>query len=137
MKVIYQLEQAIYTNIMQSENLASVIKGVFFTNQDNAELPYILIDNVEMNNICLHEDIEYEVKFNLSLFIRDMSSEALYEMHENIKKAITINYLSLADYNVKNINEVRMRVHNGKDLVTTKLEIEYYARLGRFDPISF
>ena len=129
MKVIYQLERAIYTNIMRNQYLASMIKGVFFTNQDTAELPYILIDNVEVDNICLHEDIQYDIKFNLSLFIRDMSSEVLYEMHENIKKAIIVSYLALDGYNVKNINEVKVCVNNGKDLVTTKLEMEYSARL--------
>jgi hypothetical protein len=129
MKALEQFQKALLDNIHNDEYLSGEIKHLSFSPQQNPELPYVTISDIDATLSYLHEKIMCEINFSICLYSRGEHNGKLQQIHQKLNEVIAKKKLDLVDYKIVIIKELGSSIEYGKDLATTKLTMRYNAMM--------
>ncbi len=123
------LQEKLYEVLKQHELFRLMNIGVYFSVQQDAKYPFILINILKSSNISNASVERYEVDFELCIFVRGKGQDTLLKIGSAITNLLKVENLYSEHYHLIGINNKFSEWVRGQDLMTMKLVINYKALL--------
>lgn len=122
-------QDKLYEILKRDQLFAGFNIGVYFSVQQDAKYPFILINILKSTNLSNPAVERYQLDFEVCIFVRAKGGDMLLKIANVVNKLLKIDYLCSDQYDLIAINSNVAEWVRGQDLLTTKLVINYKALL--------
>lgn len=127
LEFIHNFQINLYNLLSQNKIIRSKIDKIYLSVVQDGKYPFVLINILELKNTGNNNQEIHNVLFEISIFYKDKSQNALIQIANHIKNILNTEAHNIADYIVTGIRLTSTKFERGHDLVTKKVVMQYQA----------
>lgn len=127
--VISDFQLSLYKLLANNNEIRQSVDQIYLSVKQDAKYPFLLINMLNVDNMANLQQNISRIEFEICIFASDKSHNILLELADKIINKIAVYSFELQNYILAGIKAGNMKFQNGKDLISTKLTINYQALL--------
>ncbi|WP_266234633.1 hypothetical protein [Rickettsia rhipicephali] len=122
---IYNLQLSLYKLLINDNEIKTKINKIYFPVIQDTKCPFLLVNILNVNNISTNVQNIMQLEFAICIFTNDKNRNIALSLASKISDKIEHHSFE----NVAGIKINKIEFHTSKDLVSTKLVMNYQALL--------
>lgn len=125
LSIVGKFQREIYKILLEEQQLKLHIKNIYIAIPKDANYPFLLINMVRMRDLSQYVQYSYEIEFDICIFEKDRNQERILAIADHIKKLITPNIVSIAEYQITSLKFIEAEWVKGQIPDVTKIILKF------------
>jgi len=122
---IYNFQLSLYKLLINDNEIKTKINKIYFSVVQDAKCPFLLVNILSVNNMSTNVQNIVQLEFEICIFTNDKNRNTALTVAGKIDDKIKLHSFE----NVAGIKANKIEFQTGKDLVNTKLVMNYQTLL--------
>ncbi|MFY9589576.1 hypothetical protein [Rickettsia endosymbiont of Halotydeus destructor] len=127
--VIGDFQLSLYKLLANDIEIKQSVDQIYLSVMQDAKYPFLLINMLNIDNMANLKQNISRIEFEICIFANDKNRNISVSLADKIMNKIAVDSFELQNYILAGIKAGNMKFQNSKDLITTKLTINYQALL--------